>query len=136
MTKAITFNTTGHDDFIDFIKAYCILIVVFCHGFPYLKEIGYGIWGVQIPLFLLIQVFHCFKRDSKPINWRAVSRRVIIPFVVIELIVFGVLFISSWGQNSVRLLKEGIKGGVWTRFLLSLGLSSDGNPYPSFKTDL
>lgn len=41
----VYFNRTGYDPFIDFLKTYCILVVVFCHGFPFLKEIGYPIWG-------------------------------------------------------------------------------------------
>lgn len=98
MTKAITFDTKGHDVFIDFMKAYCILVVIFCHGFPFLKEIGYCFWGVQIPLFFLIQVFHCYKREPKPIKWRTVLQRIFIPFIVIELLLFGVLCIRGGGK--------------------------------------
>lgn len=42
---SISFNKTGYDPFIDFLKTYSILVVVFCHGFPYLQEVGYPIWG-------------------------------------------------------------------------------------------
>lgn len=96
--KQILFNTTGYDSFIDFIKAYCILVVVFCHGFPYLPEIGYAIWGVQIPLFLLIQVFHSYKRAPQTINWKMIWRRIAVPFVVIEAIIFSILLASGGGK--------------------------------------
>jgi len=48
----ISFNISGRDSFIDFLKAYCILVVVFCHGFPYLDVIGYPIWGGYKYLYL------------------------------------------------------------------------------------
>lgn len=96
--KRISFNKTGYDPFIDFIKAYCILVVIFCHGFPYLNEIGYAIWGVQIPLFFLIQIFHCYKREMKPLNWRMIWRRIVLPFVVIEAIVFSVMLACGGGR--------------------------------------
>lgn len=109
--RPITFNLTGYDPFIDFLKTYSILVVVFCHGFPYLKEIGYTIWGVQIPLFFLIQVFHCYKRDPKPINWKMIGKRIVMPFIMIELLVFGVLYLIWGGQNVSLLVKTGVVGG-------------------------
>lgn len=111
MQSTITFNKTGYDPFIDFLKAYCILVVIFCHGFPFLNEIGYPIWGAEIPLFFLIQVFHSYKREPKPINWGMIGKRIVIPFVVIEAIVFGVMLISRGGQNVISLLKGGMAGG-------------------------
>lgn len=111
MEKRILFNTRGYDPFIDFIKTYCILVVVFCHGFPYLKEAGYPIWGGQIPLFFLIQVFHCFKRDPKPINWRVIIKRIIVPFFVIELVIFGVIVIMGNYDSFIKVFKRGIMDG-------------------------
>lgn len=111
ISNNIVFRTTGHDDFIDFIKAYSILVVVFCHGFPYLQEVGYAVWGVQIPLFFLIQVFHCYKREPRTINWRVIAKRIIYPFVLIELLILCVLSIRGKGDNVVQLLQEGVKTG-------------------------
>ena len=96
--KQITFNKSGYDPFIDFIKAYSILVVVFCHGFPYLKEIGYAIWGVQIPLFFLVQVFHCYKREPKTIKWSMIGKRIALPFVLIEAVVFCVMLTNGGGR--------------------------------------
>ena len=109
--KQMVFNKAGYDPFIDFLKAYSILIVVFCHGFPYLAKIGYSFWGVQIPLFFLVQVFHCYKREPKPINWDVIWKRIVLPFVAIELIVFGVLYLSGGGKNVIQLLKQGAMSG-------------------------
>lgn len=96
--KTITFNKTGYDPFVDFLKAYCILVVIFCHGFPYLDKIGYAVWGVQIPLFFLIQVFHCYKREPKAINWKTIWRRIVLPFIAIEVLIFGVLYLTGGGK--------------------------------------
>lgn len=98
----VIFNKVGHDLFIDFVKAYCILVVVFCHGFLYLKEVGYSIWGVQIPLFLLIQVFHCYKRPPKPVNWKSIIKRILLPFLVIEFFILCIQFFT--GNSGYRSL--------------------------------
>lgn len=108
---AVSFNKTGYDPFIDFIKTYCILVVVFCHGFPYLKEIGYPLWGGQIPLFILIQVFHCYKRDPKAINWNMMLKRILLPFFVIEFLIFCILFFTGKYENIGRLISVGMSGG-------------------------
>lgn len=108
---SIQFEKKGHDDFIDFIKAYSILVVIFCHGFPLLNQVGYPIWGAEIPLFFLVQVFHCYKREPKPINWKMIGKRIVLPFIVIEAIIFGLLVIGGGGKNSIRLLTTGLNGG-------------------------
>lgn len=107
----IAFNKTGYDPFIDFIKAYSILVVVFCHGFPYLKETGYAIWGVQIPLFFLIQVFHCYKREPKQINWHEIAKRIAIPFFMIEFFILTIYLINGHESNYKALITSGLIGG-------------------------
>lgn len=57
----ITFNKSCYDSFIDFLKAYAIIIVVFTHCIPsFVHDNIIGcLWiDVLVPLFLLIQVFH------------------------------------------------------------------------------
>lgn len=107
----VVFNSQGYDPFIDFLKAWCILVVVFCHGFPYLKEVGYAIWGVQIPVFFLIQVFHSYKRNPKPINWTVILRRIVIPFLVIQVLIFGVKFIDLGRVEFKPFLTSALVGG-------------------------
>ncbi len=107
----ISFNIVGRDLFIDFLKAYCILVVVFCHGFPYLDEIGYPVWGgIQIPLFIIIQVFHCYKRKAKPINWNIMIRRIILPFIIVEMVI-ALLLLCKHENSPSNLLLSGLVGG-------------------------
>ena len=89
--KTITFNKTGYDPFFDFIKAWAIICVIFGHTFPYLNQVGYSLWlGIQVPLFILIQVFHSYKNDTSKINLAKIFSRVFLPFVICEIIVFTI----------------------------------------------
>lgn len=109
MTR-ITFNKQGYDPFIDFLKAFCVLEVIFCHGFPYLNEVGYPVYGAEIPLFLLIQVFHVYKRNPRRINWKVVFKRILIPFCLTESIILGLRYINSTEDIKILVL-NGIQSG-------------------------
>lgn len=58
--EQIVFQKKGHDTFIDFIKAYAILGVLVGHTLFFINRIpGYNLFfRIDVPLFLLIQVFH------------------------------------------------------------------------------
>lgn len=87
LLRKIIFNTTGRDQFIDFLKAYAILCVLFAHTFPYLREVGYGLWaGMQVPVFLLIQVFHAFKSNRQS-SFKKILNRIFIPFLVVQVFI-------------------------------------------------
>jgi fucose 4-O-acetylase-like acetyltransferase len=89
MSQIITFNKKGYDSFIDFIKAYAIICVLIGHTLPHHDYWGYGLWaGMQVPLFILVQAFHCFKKESYSFSLKKVLWRVIIPFVAIQVIIF------------------------------------------------
>ena len=108
----IKFQTTGHDEFIDFIKSYAILCVIFGHTFPMLDKIGYGIWaGMQVPLFILIQTFHYLKKERNfKINVGKILGRVVVPFVIAEILTFIVaMFIK--GESASTLIQEFIQKG-------------------------
>ena len=108
----IKFQTTGHDEFIDFIKSYAILCVIFGHTFPMLDKIGYGIWaGMQVPLFILIQTFHYLKKErSFKINVGKILGRVAVPFIIAEILTFIVaMFIK--GESASTLIQEFIQKG-------------------------
>ena len=108
--KTITFNKTGYDPFFDFIKAWAIICVIFGHTFPYLNQVGYSLWlGIQVPLFILIQVFHSYKNDTSKINLAKIFSRVFLPFVICEIIVFTIALGLGGGGKS--LLIEGVKKG-------------------------
>lgn len=107
----ISFNTKGYDEFIDFIKAYAIICVLLGHTFLWLDKIAYGVWaGMQVPLFILVQAFHTYKKDNHRICLTKIFRRVLLPFVVIELITFGlsVLFLE---YDCTELIDLGLKRG-------------------------
>ena len=86
MEKVIVFNKTGYDPFIDFIKAYSIVCVLIAHTFPFLHETGYPLYyGMAVPLFILIQAFHVFKKESYTFNIKKVIHRVLLPFLIIQI---------------------------------------------------
>lgn len=109
MLKTIIFNKTGYDPFIDFIKAYAIICVLIGHTLP-VSYMGYGFWaGMQVPLFILVQSFHFYKKDEARLNFKKLLQRIILPFMAIGLLEFVVLCITGWGgQNlTIELFKSG-----------------------------
>lgn len=95
----ITFNKSGYDPFIDFIKAYAIIMVVFTHCIPtsVCNYILGCLWiDVQVPLFLLIQVFHAYKNEKIPeINMKKMAKRIVLPFAIIQIVIFVTLALLS-----------------------------------------
>ena len=129
MLKSIVFNTKGHDSFIDFIKAYAIVCVLIGHSCLPLSKMAYGVWaGVQVPLFILIQSFHCYKNEKPSVKIGKIMKRVFLPFLLIEIIVFifALLFTE---YNCNMLLHKFLEGGVWSWFILSMGLYSGSNSF-------
>lgn len=83
----ILFKKNGYDGFIDFIKAYAIIAVLIGHTVPNLDKVAYFVWlGMQVPLFLLIQAFHVFKKDNPKVMLSKIFQRVLVPFFFIEII--------------------------------------------------
>ena len=89
MDKVITFNKEGYDPFIDFIKAYAIVCVLIGHTLVLHDYWGYGLWaGMQVPLFVLVQAFHGFKKETPSINLKKIFLRVVLPYIIIQAIPF------------------------------------------------
>lgn len=89
MDKVITFNKEGYDPFIDFIKAYAIVCVLIGHTLFLHDYWGYGLWaGMQVPLFVLVQAFHGFKKESLDVNLKKIFFRVVLPYIIIQSIAF------------------------------------------------
>lgn len=110
--QVVSFNKKGYDSFIDFLKAYSILLVVCGHALPveFYDYTLFWVWGgMQVPLFVLIQVFHAYKKGVKPkLNWSSLLTRIIVPFVAIQAVII--------------VYKALIGGGMlWTSFLTSGG---------------
>ena len=62
----IQFSKIGHDLSLDFVKGVCILLVVInhCIDHSFSQKVLFWLWGYPaVPLFLLIQVFHSYKKD-------------------------------------------------------------------------
>lgn len=120
----VTFNTKGYDGFIDFIKAYAILCVLFGHTFsPILDKVAYGVWaGMQVPLFILVQSFHSYKKDKATVNLAKILTRVVLPFVVFEAVTFCIAHFIGRVDRNTLIYSILTGGGVWSWLLLSLGV--------------
>lgn len=109
--KSLIFNKDGYDPFIDFLKAYSILCVVIAHILPpgIYKYILFQVWGaMQVPMFILIQVFHAYKRGQKPKqNWTSLLKRIILPFVAVQTVIIGFKAINGGGNLWVSFLTGG-----------------------------
>ena len=102
--RVITFDKAGHDDFIDFIKAYAILCVLFGHTFLWLDKVAYDVWaGMQVPLFILVQMFHGYKKEKLIFSFLKVFKRVLLPFFIVESITF-VLALMTHGVDCKSLI--------------------------------
>lgn len=107
----ITFNKSGYEPFFDFIKAYSILCVLMGHTIRFLKETGYSLWyGMQVPLFVLIQSFHALKKESYSFSIKKISKRIIYPFLLIQIIPTG-----------YELISDGYANNLITRWLIEVG---------------
>lgn len=96
MERVVTFNKVGYDPFIDFIKAYVIICVLLGHTFPYLDETGYCLWyGMQVPLFVLVQVFHAFKKEQVSFNVRKLFVRILLPYIIVQSLLLSILLIRE-----------------------------------------
>ena len=104
--KTLTFNKTGYDPFIDFLKAYSIICVIIAHILPadFYKHILFQVWGdMQVPMFVLIQVFHAYKKKQPKLNWSIIKKRIFIPFVVVQATILVIktiagkdILLTSW----------------------------------------
>lgn len=103
-----------HDEFIDVLKGFAILFVIINHCLPcFVKSVLlFNLWGgVAVPLFLLLQSYHYFKRglnNTPPVKFGKIFRRIVLPFLIAQfiLIVFDSLvlgnFLSSVSQWAIN----------------------------------
>jgi hypothetical protein len=123
MAITVSFNKTGYDPFIDFLKAYAIIFVVISHSFPteLWKYCLFQVWAdMQVPIFILIQVFHAYKKGSAPtIKWSSLLKRIVIPFFAIQgVILFFRLFFSLESERNI-LISSVIGGGMGLALTIS-----------------
>ena len=95
--KRIEFNKTSYAPQIDYIKGLCILFVILTHCISR-EELGYMLfpyWGdTAVPIFLIIQVFHYYK---KGVSFRMPSvvklwKRILRPFFIMIALMFLVQY--------------------------------------------
>lgn len=113
--QVILLNKNGYDPFIGFLKAYCILFVVVSHCLPspLWNYIAFHVWGdMQVPMFILIQIFHAYKKGNAPIiNYKRIFFRIILPFIVIQILLLGILIKRDSNDISNILLDSLASGG-------------------------
>lgn len=111
-TKSISFNREGYDPFIDFIKAYAIICVLLGHTILGIDYAGYGLWaGMQVPLFILVQSFHYYKKNDPKLNITKLFQRIILPFLVFGVISVSALVLSGRDTDFKALLLRGLRNG-------------------------
>lgn len=108
--KQISFNTNGYDGFIDFIKAYAIVCVLIAHCFPWYNRIAGCLWmDMQVPLFVLVQAFHAYKKNNPRFDFFKCFKRVILPFIGLQLCILA--YATFGGLDSGIVLQRFIYGG-------------------------
>ena len=109
-------NKTGHDSFIDFLKGVCIIFVVLTHCIPptVYNCTLFCLWGdLAVPLFLVIQVFHAYKKGVENCRFPSpgkIWKRIILPFLLYQIPIFLLYAVTHKGSMSSHLLwlvKEG-----------------------------
>lgn len=122
----IELNKSGHEPFLDFLKAYAIICVLIGHTFPYLNDVGAPLWlEMQVPIFILIQAFHVLKKPSSKLGLKKMFFRILLPYLVVLL---GIIIVYlCFGKMDKEMISKGlVGGGVWSRLLLSLDLYTVG----------
>ncbi len=95
--RTIEFKKNEYDPQIDYIKGICILFVIWTHCINR-YELGimlYPYWGdTAVPIFILIQVFHYYKKGAKLRIPKLLKlwKRIILPFVIMIALMFIVQF--------------------------------------------
>ena len=119
MMTQVTFTKDGYDPFIDFLKAYAIICVLIGHTIPNSDLWGYVFWaGMQVPLFILIQVFHYYKKETK-LDIGKILKRIIVPFAIVT----GFVFL-------IKLIFEGVGLKLLIISLIKDGGYGPGSYYP------
>ena len=95
--EKIEFCKTGYNPQIDYIKGLCILFVIWTHCISR-DELGlmlFPYWGdTAVPIFLIIQVFHYYKKgdDLRMPSLLKLWNRILFPFFIMVALMFLVQF--------------------------------------------
>lgn len=120
----------GYDPFIDYLKGICIIFVIINHCMPenIMETTGFFFWGVSaVPIFLIIQVFHAYKRglENVKLNYNRLWQKIVWPFILAEFIIFVSFIIRDYHftlnyiiNDALSLIKSGGYGpGAYYPFI-------------------
>lgn len=107
----IEFNRIGYDPFIDFLKGICIVLIILNHCIPsdLRTQLLFPVWGSPaVPIFFMIQVFHFYKKgiDATRLDFYKMWNRVVRPFLIVEVIIWAILFCMEYSNNTIPSLKD------------------------------
>lgn len=112
--KSRIFELNGYDPFLDYVKGICIFFVILAHNLPQQDLFLFPFCGDQaVPCFLLIQVFHVYKRGiniNSKIDVRKIFKRIILPFLVVSMVSAFLLYVTS-DLSFMQVLEKGLAAG-------------------------
>ena len=91
MNKYSLYYVEGErEQFIDFLKGLAIIGVIWLHCMPLQSVMAGPLWcGMSVSLFLLIQVFHAYRKDAVNSRWPNVwklFKRIVVPMLAVTII--------------------------------------------------
>lgn len=107
----------GYDPFIDYLKGVCILFVVLTHCLPLQEYMLFSLWGAQaVPLFLLLQVFHTYKKGvdniSLSYDFKKLYHRIFKPFILLIVIQLTLLIFVKQHSPNTTIKSAILSGGI------------------------
>ena len=116
MRTVYMINKSGYEPFMDFLKGLCILSVIWEHGMPFLRETLFYFWcKMAVPLFLVIQCFHVFKKDS--ISYPSFSKlykRILQPFLLVSFLILIIKYVlGDFSLSDDSFWLKALKSGGW-----------------------
>ena len=114
----ITLNKSGYEPFLDFLKGLCIIWVILTHCMSIALQDAtlFSLWGAMaVPLFLIVQVFHAYKRGIENCKynnkiWDKIYSRVLKLFILAQVPLF-VGWVYTKRNDVFTAVTEYISGG-------------------------
>ena len=85
----IKLKRDGYDEYLDYLKGMSIIMVLINHGAQNIVDMAlFPIWIYEaVPMFLLIQVFHAYKkRTVQNPSIKKIWERILRPFVYTQIV--------------------------------------------------
>ena len=103
----------GYDPLIDYLKGLCIIFVIINHCMPeeLMGKTGFFFWGVSaVPIFLIIQVFHAYKKGViiSKLNYKRIWSKIVWPFILAEIVILVAFTIREHHFNFHDLINDAL----------------------------